>query len=164
VYGKTKSLGEVRSPHVLHIRNSIIGPELGRSTSLLEWFLHQPAGAELQGFTHHYWNGVTTLQFAQLCAAIIENDAFDSLRQLHHVLHNVPNSTVTKAELLQIFAKAFKRQVKIQAVSNIGPKVDRTVASQFSQLSELSPSLTMAKAIQELATYLKKHHLSVFAN
>ena len=34
VYGKTKSLGEVPSPAMTHLRCSIIGPENGRSTSL----------------------------------------------------------------------------------------------------------------------------------
>ena len=70
VYGKTKSLGEVHSPMVHHLRCSIIGPELQHHMSLLDWFLGQPEGASLQGFVNHRWNGVTTLHFARLCRAI----------------------------------------------------------------------------------------------
>ena len=69
VYGKTKSLGEVVFDHVYHLRVSIIGPELGRSTSLLEWFRNQPVDSSLNGFTDHLWNGVTTHHFGKLAGA-----------------------------------------------------------------------------------------------
>ena len=71
-YGKTKSLGEVRSSTFLNIRSSIIGPEINHKVLLLEWFLKQPKGAVLNGFSNHLWNGVTTLQFAELCLTIIK--------------------------------------------------------------------------------------------
>src|SRR6188768_1202155 len=67
VYGKSKSLGEVFDGSLLNIRCSIIGPELKSKSSLLEWCLSNRDGATLSGFAHHRWNGVTTLQFAQLC-------------------------------------------------------------------------------------------------
>jgi dTDP-4-dehydrorhamnose reductase len=44
VYGQTKSLGEVVSDNVMHIRVSTIGRELGRSTLLLEWVLSHAQG------------------------------------------------------------------------------------------------------------------------
>ena len=84
VYGKTKSLGEVISSNVMHLRVSIIGPELGRSTSLLEWFRNQPHGQELNGFTDHLWNGVTTYHFARICEGIVSSDNFKS--GLHHII------------------------------------------------------------------------------
>src|ERR1700722_1108772 len=68
VYGKTKSLGEVRSPYVRHLRCSIIGPNGPKS--LLDWFLSQPQGARVAGFTNHFWNGITTLAFARICHGI----------------------------------------------------------------------------------------------
>lgn len=39
LYGKTKFLGEVHDDHCLTLRTSIIGRELARHKSLLEWFL-----------------------------------------------------------------------------------------------------------------------------
>ena len=47
VYGKTKSLGEVNSPAVHHLRCSIIGPEPKAHVSLLDWFLGPPSGSGL---------------------------------------------------------------------------------------------------------------------
>ncbi|MFW9824697.1 MAG: sugar nucleotide-binding protein, partial [Candidatus Thorarchaeota archaeon] len=68
VYGKTKSLGEVFDGTTLIIRGSIIGPEFKKEeTFLLEWFLNQKRGGTISGWEHHIWNGMTTLQFAQVC-------------------------------------------------------------------------------------------------
>lgn len=104
VYGKTKSLGEVFLPHVNNLRCSIIGPEPKSFVSLLEWFRRQPDNAQVNGFTNHQWNGVTTLHFARLCKGIIEANL-----KLPHVQHVVPSGTVSKAELLQCFAREFNR-------------------------------------------------------
>ena len=41
LYGKTKYLGEVHEANNLTLRTSIIGRELSRHTSLLDWFLAQ---------------------------------------------------------------------------------------------------------------------------
>jgi dTDP-4-dehydrorhamnose reductase len=75
VYGKTKSLGEVPADEFVHLRCSIIGPERGEPRSLLGWMLSQPRDGEVSGYTNHSWNGVTTLQFAKLCEAVIQGRA-----------------------------------------------------------------------------------------
>jgi dTDP-4-dehydrorhamnose reductase len=156
VYGKTKSLGEVFAHNnFLNIRCSIIGPEDGTSKSLLEWFLHQKKGSQLQGFEHHKWNGVTTLQFAKLCEAIIQEHRFDVLRQTNHVHHFVPNSLVSKYELLNIFNEVFEKNYKIKKVDDIGPAVDRSLGSNFSDLQKLFKKTSMKEAIQELRSYLR---------
>jgi dTDP-4-dehydrorhamnose reductase len=106
IYGKTKSLGEVVSPAVRHLRCSIIGPEpAGRPRdSLLEWFLGQPKGAQVKGFTNHYWNGITTLAFAKLCHGIMREGI-----ELPPLLHIVPQKTASKAGLLDQFRYSFSR-------------------------------------------------------
>lgn len=157
VYGKTKSLGEVFDKSLLNIRCSIIGPEPKNKVSLLEWFLAQPEGSELKGFSHHIWNGVTTLQFAKLCEKIIlDGSIYDALLQTSHVHHFVPNSTVTKYELLHLMAKAFRRNFVIKNVNDVGPRVDRTISSKFRMLAELYPSMTMEAALQELAAKMAR--------
>ena len=131
VYGKTKSLGEVPNQNVMHIRASIIGPEVGSATSLLEWFRNQEVGAKLNGFTDHLWNGVTTHAFGKLCLGIIKNDAF--LAGPHHV---IPGDIVSKAELLRIFAKTYSR-LDIVISDVISPKrVDRTLGTNNLELSK----------------------------
>jgi dTDP-4-dehydrorhamnose reductase len=124
VYGKTKSLGEVPSPAMMHLRCSIIGLQITGAPSLVEWFLSQPHGASLNGFTNHRWNGVTTLHFAQLARGIMGSRLFEA-----GVVHIVPGDEVTKAELLDRFAASFGRQdVKLQhVVAGVG--VDRRLAT-----------------------------------
>lgn len=124
VYGKTKSLGEVRAPHVHHLRCSIIGPEMKQPRSLLEWFLGQPRGASVNGFTNHDWNGVTTLHFARLCRGAIASGL-----DLPHLLHVVPRGQVTKHEMLGHFARRFGRGDVTINPTAAGTVIDRTLAT-----------------------------------
>jgi dTDP-4-dehydrorhamnose reductase len=130
VYGKTKSLGEVPIQNVMHIRASIIGPEVGRSTSLLEWFRNQEVGAKLNGFTDHLWNGVTTHAFGKLCLGIIKKDAF--VAGGHHV---IPGDVVSKAELLRIFAKTYNRLDVVITDVVSSKRIDRTLGTNNLELS-----------------------------
>jgi dTDP-4-dehydrorhamnose reductase len=155
VYGKTKSLGEVFDGSLLNVRCSIVGPELKNHLSLLDWFLANKDGSEVKGFTHHCWNGVTTLQFAKLCERIVQTPAlYDGLLATSHTHHFVPNSTVSKYELLNLMNEAFGRKMKIQAVGNVGPVTDRTIASKHSMLREIYPPGTMGAALEELVSYM----------
>jgi dTDP-4-dehydrorhamnose reductase len=151
VYGKTKSLGEVFDGGILNLRVSIVGPEQGRQSSLLEWFLAQSPGAELKGFTHHRWNGVTTLRFAQLCQAILSAGAYDELVRESHVHHYVPADIVTKYELLKIFQDVFGTDYRISAVGDVGPAVDRTLSSKYSRLGQLLPPISIAEDVRLLS-------------
>lgn len=154
VYGKSKSLGEVCADNTLHVRCSIIGPEIkrvNRVPSLLEWFLGRPDGSSADGYTHHLWNGVTTLQFAQLCEKLVVTpNAFQNGRQVSHVQHFVPNEAVSKYELLRLIAEYFQKDVLISEVSDAGPPVDRTLATEFNFLESLFGSQSMKTAISEL--------------
>lgn len=123
VYGKTKSLGEVRAANVVHLRCSIIGPEVPPPSSLLGWILSAEPGAELRGFTDHRWNGVTTLHFAKLCAAVIGG------AEVPAGLHVVPGDTVNKAELLELVLSSFGRD-DVTVRHDVGPtSVDRSLAT-----------------------------------
>jgi dTDP-4-dehydrorhamnose reductase len=135
VYGKTKSLGEVRSPAARHLRCSIIGPEgEGRpKDSLLEWFLSHPRGATVKGFTNHRWNGITTLAFAKICHGIMRDRLWKVLPAIQHV---VPYNSVTKAELLSHFAYFYHREdASIGEVVAQTP-VDRTLSTLVTALNE----------------------------
>ena len=69
-YGKSKSLGEPDNCMVL--RTSIIGEELHNNVSLIEW-VKSMKGQKVKGFTNHYWNGMTTNQYAKVCDIVTEN-------------------------------------------------------------------------------------------
>lgn len=153
VYGKTKSLGEVFTDNFLNIRCSIIGHELKNNLSLLEWFLSQPDNSELKGFSHHKWNGVTTLQFAKLCLTIINKNKFASLVKASPVHHFVPNTSVTKYQLLTIMKAVYGKDVSITKINDIGPKVDRTLATDHKLLSGIFEKSTIKSALIELRKY-----------
>jgi dTDP-4-dehydrorhamnose reductase len=111
IYGKTKSLGEVHQDNFYNIRCSIIGPKQG-NPSLLQWFLDLPKGAEINGYTSHKWNGVTTLAFAEVCRGIIKGDKPEV-----NDFHLIPKDSVTKYDLLKLMSWYFKRDdIKINPV------------------------------------------------
>jgi len=152
-YGKSKSLGEVQKSNLLNIRCSIIGPEKKSHLSLLDWFLNQPPKADLTGFAHHHWNGITTLQFAQLCRQLIDDNLFKKLIETNYVHHYLPNQTVNKYELLNIFTEVFKKDYRIKRVDNIGDPVDRTLATNYDLLKPQNKIL-MKTAIESLKKYM----------
>ena len=155
VYGKTKSLGEVKSKLFLNIRCSIIGPEKFNKKFLLEWFLSQQNNTVINGFTHHLWNGVTTLQFAQLCKTIIKNKQFDALVEESNIHHFTPNNTVSKYELMQLFEEIYKRGVIINKYDG-DIILDRTLQTKFNSINSMFPSSTIKDALIELGSYINE--------
>lgn len=103
VYGKTKSLGEVERENFYNIRTSIVGPQDG-NPSLLQWFLDLPQGEKIKGFDGHYWNGVTTKAFAEVCRGIIKGKKPEV-----NTFHLVPDNSFTKYQLLNVFKETFNR-------------------------------------------------------
>ena len=158
VYGKSKSLGEVFDGSMLIIRCSIIGPEFKKETSfLLEWFLSQPNGGTIGGFEHHIWNGVTTLQFAQLCEKIITSSMYDELVQKSYIHHYIPNNTVNKYQLIHVFNDIFEKELKINRVNKPEQKIDRSLATKYSGLDKIIKKKEIKIAISELKDYILKN-------
>jgi dTDP-4-dehydrorhamnose reductase len=113
VYGKSKALGEVVSDrHAVTIRTSIIGRELSNHASLVDWFLRQTAA---RGFIDHYWSGVSTLHLAQFVRDHVLPDAELS------GLHQLAMPPIHKARLLELIARAFRREVPIERVESGKP-------------------------------------------
>lgn len=155
VYGKTKSLGEVLAPGFLNIRCSIIGPDPIHRKGLLEWFLGQPDEKQIQGYIDYIWNGVTTLQFAELCTAIIVNDCFDEIWNESRVHHLCPNLPVSKFDLLTIFKSAFKKDIEILPKSGEKPPVNRVLKTHYKSLPHLMGSnIPMETSIAKLASWM----------
>ncbi len=69
LYGRSKYLGEVRDSHCLTLRTSMIGRELSRKQSLLEWFLAQ-RGA-VCGYRKAIFSGFTTMELSRIIEAMI---------------------------------------------------------------------------------------------
>lgn len=95
-YGRSKLLGEVPEPG-LTLRTSIIGHEVRRHASLVDWFLTHPQTA-VQGFDRAIFSGVTTHEFARLLAEVVLPRP--DLTGLYHV----SSEPISKYRLLQVVA------------------------------------------------------------
>lgn len=158
LYGLTKSLGEIVDDHFLNLRCSIIGPSLFEKGGLLEWFLGQPDGAVVSGYTNHIWHGVSTYQFAKLCLKIIEGDCFDELREESSVFHFAPNEPITKYQLLCLFRDNFGKNIKVEATQSDERTYKRILATKYYKLRAFYPhGLSAAEMVSELVHYLNSN-------
>ena len=150
VYGKTKSLGEVPSASVMHLRCSLIGPELGRNSLFFEWVRQQYHGAQILGFTNHLWNGLTSKAFGKIVKGIIKSDLFES--GVHHL---VPASQVTKDELVRLELKHLGRDDVLVNSAAAAYAVDRTLRtanSAFNNKLFLSAGYKAIPTIEEMVS------------
>ena len=92
VYGRTKYLGELDSAHAITLRTSIIGLELNRKKSLIEWFLQ--AHGSIRGFRRAIYSGFTTLEMANILDYILVDHP-----DINGVWH-VASAPVSKYDLL----------------------------------------------------------------
>lgn len=106
-YGRTKQEGErvVREAGGSVIRCSILGPELGPPRSLLGWFLAQTG--PVRGFVNHWWNGITTLQWARVCQDLL------AAADPPPVCQPGFRPAIPKAEVLRLIGEAWERPVVI---------------------------------------------------
>lgn len=149
VYGQTKAKGEPLE-YGLTFRCSIIGPEIeGRVSGLMEWFFAQEG--KVQGYTDHFWNGLTTLELARKVYNFI--DINYSTEKLLHFWSN----TVSKYDLLCMMRDLSGKQIEIEPVSK-GTKY-YTLKSLFTppnslekQLYELFKKMDEYRQFQNLRT------------
>jgi dTDP-4-dehydrorhamnose reductase len=124
-YGLSKSLGEIIAEprKAFVIRCSIVGPDPNNGRGLLAWLLKQTT--EVHGFTNHFWNGITTLEWAKLCVDLINGNFVKSPALLQ------PASTaVSKFELLELMSAIYPISNKI--IAEPGPDaVNRTLIPNF---------------------------------
>lgn len=138
VYGKSKSLGEPNNATV--IRTSIIGEEIGQSRSLVEW-VKSNKDKGVNGYTNHYWNGITCLKFAEICHYIISNNLY-----WKGVRHIFSPTTVDKYELviyiskiyeLNIFVNKFETEVKCDRSLSTIYKNDIPIPELVEQIKDM---------------------------
>ena len=141
IYGFSKILGEVvaEPDRAYVVRTSIVGPSDSEDTGLMSWLLRQHAA--VQGFTNHFWNGITTLEWSKLCAEIINNPAHFP----QPLLQPGCDKTVTKYELLQLVAETCCRQIPVTPVEH-AVRVDRALVPTH-------PRGSIRKQLEELAAW-----------
>ena len=110
-YGLSKRLGETalkNRKNTLILRVSIIGPY--NSQGLLGWFLSNPAGSHLKGYTNHLWNGITTLEWCKQAEKIIKQHKQDENR----LVQLGTKEYYSKYEMLLLFQKVFETDFIIE--------------------------------------------------
>lgn len=117
------------------IRTSIIGHEESTSVALLDWFLSQ--NGSVRGYTNHYWNGLTTLEWAKQCQTLIEN------WEIHPTLNQLGTSNhYSKFEIVSLAKEIYEKDIEIvpfetEATVNKCLLTDKTVPELSIQLKEL---------------------------
>ncbi len=142
LYGLSKNCGETSECMVL--RTSFVGPEKDRSRSLLEWAFMQ-RGKNVNGFTNHLWNGVSSIYFAEIIEQIISNNLYSEGNY-----HVYSPDAVTKYELLKIFNEVFELVLNITPVA-AAEKCDRSLSSIY----DLSAKIA-TKSVETQMKDLKK--------
>lgn len=146
VYGMSKALGE--SDDVCVIRTSIIGEELKNGRSLVEW-VKSESGNKIFGYTNHFWNGVTCLQFAKICQIIISKNLFwKGIRHVH-------SNKLSKYELVSIINNVYSLNLTIEK-KQTESHCDRSMLSKYSKEDFNIPSLEVQiKEMKEFYNNLK---------
>jgi len=111
LYGRTKYLGEVKYPHCVTLRTSIIGHELKREYSLIEWFLSQES--KIKGYTNVIYSGFPTVEMAHIILNYVI--ACPELSGLYQV----SSDPISKYELLKLVAKKYNKPIEIEPFDEI---------------------------------------------
>jgi len=145
IYGKTKLLGEVTGENCMTLRTSMIGPELHRKKSLLEWFLAQKG--TIKGFIRAIFSGFTTFELSRIIERlIVEYPTF-------HGLYHVSADPISKYELLSMIKQKMHLSVHIEPDTDF--TCDRSLdSSRFKQDFQYSPP-SWADMVDELCNRIK---------
>jgi dTDP-4-dehydrorhamnose reductase len=107
IYGRTKYLGELSLKNCLTLRTSIIGRELSRHNSLLDWFLAQ--SGTIKGFKNAIFSGFTTIELARIIEMMILQYPEAS------GTYNVSSEPINKYDLLKMISEVLNHNIEIVA-------------------------------------------------
>jgi dTDP-4-dehydrorhamnose reductase len=119
LYGRSKACGEIDYGNHLTIRTSIIGFELASHLGLLGWFLRQPRGSKLQGYSKAIYSGLPTVTLSRTVLDIVKNRP--ELRGLYHVA----SEPINKLDLLERVSRRF--DLGHSLTSNESVRIDRSL-------------------------------------
>ncbi|MBP7768600.1 sugar nucleotide-binding protein, partial [Candidatus Woesebacteria bacterium] len=152
LYGQTKKAGEIHSPTALTIRTSLLGFNAHKNTGLLEWIRHNPEPI-IDGYSTQQWSGCTTLQYAQLCEFLADDEHFHHIRSQTSVLHFAPLVS-DKYTIVHTTCQLLHLQKEIKRVES--KAVTRVLRSHFNSLLRQLPMHTSIEAaIDELLAFEK---------
>lgn len=131
LYGRSKYLGEVRDEGCVTLRTSIIGLELARKTSLIEWYLAQHG--VIRGFDRVIYTGFTTAEMARVIERVLAKHS--NLSGMWHVA----SAPISKYALLIGLTQRLRRtNLTIECDTQV--VCDRSLdARRFNQLTGYVP-------------------------
>jgi len=141
-YGLSKQIGENTIKYrknINVIRSSIIGPAFYHNNNgLMQWFLNNKLKT-IYGYTDHFWNGVTTLEWCKLVNKFILSR---KINLNHQKLLNLGTDKVySKYQILNYIKKIFKKDTIIKPIkygySNKSLKPDLFADNLKNQIVEL---------------------------
>lgn len=147
VYGRSKLLGEVDAPHAVTLRTSIIGLELTRKKSLIEWFLSQRGS--IRGFRKAVYSGFTTQEMARIIERVLVRHP--DLSGLWHVA----SEPINKYDLLkQLKERLGRKNIDVQPSDEL--VCDRSLdAARFNQATGYQPP-SWDEMLDELAQAIRE--------
>lgn len=141
LYGRSKYLGEVTDSHCLTFRTSMIGRELSRKQSLLEWFLAQKDA--IRGFRGAVFTGFTTLEISRIIERMIVD--YPGASGLYHV----SSEPISKYDLLMLVKK--KMNLDVEIIPDDSYRCDRSLdSSRFRREFKYDPP-AWERMIEELS-------------
>jgi len=141
LYGKSKYLGEVGDAGCVTLRTSIIGRELSRKRSLIEWFLAQRG--PINGFTRAIYSGLTTIELGRVIESLLVQHP--GIWGLYHV----SSEPISKFDLLVLLKNRLGLSVEIRP--DDGFVCDRSLdSSRFRRELDYRPP-SWPEMIDELA-------------
>ena len=142
-YGMSKSLGELCKATI--IRTSIIGEEINNKRSLLEW-VKSNKDKTINGFTNHYWNGVTCLELSKIIKKIIDENLY-----WVDIRHIYSPRMVSKYELVSIINNIYDLNTTINEYKT-DETIDKTLTSIYNNNLFKIPDLLVQ--IKEQKNYI----------
>ena len=137
IYGISKSLGEPAEATI--IRTSIIGEELTGKKSLIEWVKSQKNGI-INGYTNHYWNGVTCLTLAKFIKNMIINNNF-----WKGIKHVYSENKITKYDLCCYINDIYDLNINIE-------KYEDSISKNMTLTGEIKIKETIYEQIKNQQT------------
>lgn len=145
-YDRSKALGELEDEKNITLRNSLVGPDIKKSgIGLMNWFMQQKG--RVRGYINAIWTGQTTLQLAKT----IE---FAAKERVHGLYNMVPDTSISKYELLQLFNKYY-RNCKIEIVPIDMMAADKSLKRTRWDFDYKIPDYE--QMIAELADWMNNH-------
>jgi dTDP-4-dehydrorhamnose reductase len=147
LYGRSKLLGEVDYDGHLTLRTSIIGHELGKSVSLIDWFLNQIG--TVKGYRKAVFSGMPTVYVAEFLRDFVFGK---DLQGLFHL----SVAPIDKYSLLNLVRNSYDIQTEIIPYDDF--EIDRSLNSEKLR----SATGFVSPAWDELVKKMRDEYLEYF--